>query len=154
MLMEALGSSVLDGHATGVPPASAPRRARPVHGMHRGVHNLHRRPGRRDHREIQIQHDQLWRWQKISAARWYAILTGEARDASCPMEAGWTHCANARAAPRSLSHHVQNHHDIARGVDSLYDLSARWTSQCGAMFDAWRRRCKGGRRPPPPKWRS
>ena len=95
-------------------------------------------------REMQIQHvTQLAEMAQGLGGNLVRIFTGYESAAATP-HAQWRlivetlrECAR-RAAHLGVTIGVQNHHDIACGVDSLYDLILEVDEpNCRAMFDAW-----------------
>jgi sugar phosphate isomerase/epimerase len=95
-------------------------------------------------REMQIHHvTQLADMARGLGADLVRIFTGYESAAATP-HAQWKltveslrECAR-RAAQLGVTIGVQNHHDIACGVDSLYDLILEVDEpNCRAMFDAW-----------------
>lgn len=96
------------------------------------------------HREIQIQHVvDLARLAQDLGGSLVRIFTGYENAAAAP-EAQYRIVVDAiREAAERVSEYgvtlgVQNHHDIAVGTDSLYDLiSDVDRPNCKAMFDAW-----------------
>jgi sugar phosphate isomerase/epimerase len=96
------------------------------------------------HREIQIGHvTQLAEMARDLGGGLVRVFTGYDSAAASP-HAQWKltvealrECAR-RAARLGVTIGVQNHHDIACGVDSLYDLIREIDEpNCRAMFDAW-----------------
>ncbi len=96
------------------------------------------------HREIQIRHVvELAEMAHDLGGGLVRIFTGYESAAATP-HAQWMltvealrECAR-RSAPLGVTIGVQNHHDIACGVDSLYDLiNEVGEPNCRAMFDAW-----------------
>lgn len=95
-------------------------------------------------REMQIEHvNQLAEIARGLGGDLVRIFTGYESAAATPY-AQWKltvealrECAR-RAAQLGVTIGVQNHHDIACGVDSLYDLILEVDEpNCRAMFDAW-----------------
>ncbi len=96
------------------------------------------------HREMQIRHvTELARIAHALGGRLVRVFTGYESAAVAP-QAQWKlvvdslrECAR-RAADFAVTIGVQNHHDIACGVDSLHDLIGEIDQpNCRAMFDAW-----------------
>lgn len=96
------------------------------------------------HREIQIQHvTELAQMARDLGGELVRVFTGYESSHAMP-QAQWhltvdalRECAR-RAAPMGVTIGVQNHHDIACGVDSMYDLIQEIDQpNCRAMFDAW-----------------
>jgi len=96
------------------------------------------------HREMQIQHvTRLAEMARSLGGNLVRVFTGYESTAAAP-HAQWTLIAGAlrecarRAAGFGVTIGVQNHHDIACGVDSLYDLILEVDQpNCRAIFDAW-----------------
>ena len=96
------------------------------------------------HREIQIRHvADLAEMARDLGGELVRVFTGYESAAATP-HAQWKLTVDAlrecarRAAPFGVTVGVQNHHDIACGVDSLYDLILEVDEpNCRAMFDAW-----------------
>jgi sugar phosphate isomerase/epimerase len=96
------------------------------------------------HREIQIRHvTELAEMARDLGGTLVRVFTGYESAAATP-HAQWKLTVDAlrecarRAAEFGVTIGVQNHHDIACGVDSLYDLIREvGEPNCGAMFDAW-----------------
>jgi sugar phosphate isomerase/epimerase len=96
------------------------------------------------HREIQIRHvAELAEMARDLGGELVRVFTGYESAAATP-HAQWTMTVEAlrecarRAAQFGVTIGVQNHHDIACGVDSLYDLIQEIDEpNCRAMFDAW-----------------
>jgi len=96
------------------------------------------------HREIQIQHvSELAEMARDLGGQLVRVFTGYESAAATPhaqmrlIVDALRECAR-RAAEFGVTIGVQNHHDIACGVDSMYDLIREVDhSNCRAMFDAW-----------------
>ena len=96
------------------------------------------------HREMQIQHvARLAETARGLGGDLVRVFTGYESTAASP-HAQWKLIVDAlrecsrRAAEFGVTIGVQNHHDIACGVDSLYDLIVEVDEpNCRAMFDAW-----------------
>lgn len=96
------------------------------------------------HREIQIGHvTELAEMAHDLGGDLVRVFTGYESDVATP-HAQWKQVVDAlrecarRAAHFGVTIGVQNHHDIACGVDSLYDLIREVDApNCRAMFDAW-----------------
>src|SRR5438477_10336781 len=96
------------------------------------------------HREIQIRHvTDLAEMACDLGGDLVRVFTGYESAAATPY-AQWKLTVDAlrecarRAAPFGVTIGVQNHHDIACGADSLYDLIREIDEpNCRAMFDAW-----------------
>jgi sugar phosphate isomerase/epimerase len=96
------------------------------------------------HREIQIRHvTELAEIARDLGGELVRVFTGYESPVATP-HAQWKMTVDAlrecarRAADFGVTIGVQNHHDIACGVDSLYDLIREVDEpNCRAMFDAW-----------------
>jgi sugar phosphate isomerase/epimerase len=96
------------------------------------------------HREIQIRHVvELAEMARDLGGALVRVFTGY-QCASATPQAEWKLTVDAlrecaqRAAEFQVKIGVQNHHDIACGVDSLYDLIREiGEPNCRALFDAW-----------------
>jgi len=96
------------------------------------------------HREMQIRHVQeLAEMAQALGARLVRVFTGYESPHAAP-HAQWKITVDAlrecarRAGDRGITVGVQNHHDIACGFESLYDLVQEVDHpNCRAMFDAW-----------------
>ena len=96
------------------------------------------------HREIQIRHvTELAEMTRDLGGSLLRVFTGYESAAATP-HAQWRLVVDAlrecarRAAGVGVTIGVQNHHDIACGVDSMYDLIQEVDEpNCRAMFDAW-----------------
>ena len=100
--------------------------------------------GETPHREMQIQHvTELARIASDLGGNVVRIFTGYENPAST-YAAQWKilvdvlrECAQ-RAAEFGVTIGVQNHHDIATGFETMYDLIVEVNhANCRAMFDAW-----------------
>jgi sugar phosphate isomerase/epimerase len=96
------------------------------------------------HREFQIRHvTELAEMAHDLGGKLVRVFTAY-ESAAATRHAQWKLTVDAlrecarRAAEFGVTIGVQNHHDIACGVDSLYDLITEIDEpNCGAMFDAW-----------------
>jgi sugar phosphate isomerase/epimerase len=96
------------------------------------------------HREIQVHYVvELARLARALGAGLVRIFTGY-ESAVAPLAAQWKMLVEAlrecarRVAEFGVTLGVQNHHDLASGYESLYDLiGAVSEPNCRAMFDAW-----------------
>jgi len=96
------------------------------------------------HREMQIQHvTELARMAHDLGGNLVRIFTGYENPAA-PYATHWKNLVEAlRESARRASDHgvtigVQNHHDIAAGFETMYDLIREVNEpNCRAMFDAW-----------------
>src|SRR5262249_7136352 len=96
------------------------------------------------HREMQIAHvTDLCRIAYRMGASVVRVFTGYESTAATP-HAQWKMVVDAlrecarRAADRGVTIGVQNHHDIACGYESMFDLIQEVDHpNCRAMFDAW-----------------
>ena len=96
------------------------------------------------HREMQIQHvTELARLAHDLGGKLVRIFTGYEHPAA-PYATHWKNLVEAlresarRASEYGVTIGVQNHHDIAAGYETLYDLICQVNEpNCRAMFDAW-----------------
>jgi sugar phosphate isomerase/epimerase len=96
------------------------------------------------HREMQVRHvEELSEMAKALGSSLVRVFTGY-ESPRATGQAQWKVVVDAlrecarRAADRGVTVGVQNHHDIACGFESLYDLIMEVDHpNCRAMFDAW-----------------
>src|SRR5258708_12596984 len=96
------------------------------------------------HREVQIRHVQeLAEMARALDGSLVRVFTGYGSPHAAP-QAQWKLTVDAlrecarRAADAGVTIGVQNHHDIACGFESLYDLIQEVDQpNCRPMFDAW-----------------